>query len=777
MTTPRPEQSTPQTARTRFFLIFTLLGLGIIAGGGAYYRHYEQRYRDEVVRQLSVLGTMKAEELKNWREGQIAIGKTFHNNAAFSALVRHHFDNPGDADTKRRLQNWLDCCQSANQYLNLFLMDTGGVVRLSSNPALPEDVPDLIHYAASLQADAPITFLDFHRDRSEGSVHLALLVPLIDEPDGTRPLGVLALLIDPNTYLFPFLEKWPLPSHSGRTQLVRRDGDEVVYLNTSKAQTNAPLTLRAPLTRTEIPAVKAVLGQVGIVSGKDFHGTPVIADLRSIPDSPWFLVSRMNADEIYESLKKVAWIIGLLVGLLIVGAGGSLSAIWQQLLKSHYRDLLTAERDRESAKREALKTLEQETHNLHAVMTASPIALLVMSEGCQIVYANPAAERIFGQKLGELDHKTCGELLSCTHRRQCPQGCGYSADCAACLVSTAIRDTFSTGLPVIAKEARVIRETNSGMNDFWVRFGTEPVTFNGLKHVVLALDDITARKKTEVEVVGLLQQSERNRLASLSILEDHKRAEDERNKLQARLVQSQRLEAIGTLAGGVAHEINNPIMGITGYTQLILDEAAPDSPISSYAREITKESARVAAIVKNLLSFARQDTQPSRPANVHDIIADTLLLIKTVIRHDEIDLQVDVPANLPALSCRSEQLRQVIMNLLTNARDALNGAYPQRDPRKIIQITARTFDENNRPWIRITVADHGPGIPPEIRDRLFDPFFTTKPSGQGTGLGLSISHGIVREHGGRLWVESETGQGARFHMDLPVSETTPPAKG
>ncbi len=239
-------------------------------------------------------------------------------------------------------------------------------------------------------------------------------------------------------------------------------------------------------------------------------------------------------------------------------------------------------------------------------------------------------------------------------------------------------------------------------------------------------------------------------------------------ELEAQLRQSQKLEAIGTLAGGIAHEINNPVNGIMNYAQLITDELPADHPARKYAGKIMKETDRVALIVRNLLSFARQDKQGRSLSNLNDIINATLSLIQTVIRHDQINLIVEVPPGLPQMVCRSQQIEQVLMNLLTNARDALNEKYPAYHEDKIIRVSAHLFEKNGKSWVRTTVEDHGNGIPAEIRDRIFDPFYTTKPTGKGTGLGLSISHSLIEEHGGRLLLETEVGRYARFHMDLPV---------
>lgn len=203
------------------------------------------------------------------------------------------------------------------------------------------------------------------------------------------------------------------------------------------------------------------------------------------------------------------------------------------------------------------------------------------------------------------------------------------------------------------------------------------------------------------------------------------------------------------------------------YAQLLLDEAAPGSRTAEFAREILHETERVANIVRNLLRFSRKDSEHHSPARMTDLVESTLSLIRTVIRHDQITLTATIP-DLPDLKCRSQQIQQVLMNLMTNARDALNERYPGHHPDKVLSISAGLFEKEGRRWIRLTVEDHGTGIPPEVRARMFDPFFTTKGRDQGTGLGLSISLTIVRDHHGELTVESEPNRFTRMHVDLPV---------
>jgi PAS domain S-box-containing protein len=237
---------------------------------------------------------------------------------------------------------------------------------------------------------------------------------------------------------------------------------------------------------------------------------------------------------------------------------------------------------------------------------------------------------------------------------------------------------------------------------------------------------------------------------------------------EAQLRQRQKLESIGTLAGGVAHEINNPVGIVMNNAELILDDAEPGSDIEQNTQEIIRESKRIAVIVKNLLFFSRQEKESHSPALLADIVESTLSLTRKVFANNQITIEVDIPDDLPKLRCRSQQIQQVLMNLVANARYALNQRYPKYDKNKVIKITAQTFTRDDIAWIRISVEDHGAGISPKIMGRIFDPFFTTKPRDEGTGLGLSISHGIAREHQGELRVESQEGQYTRFHLELRV---------
>lgn len=238
----------------------------------------------------------------------------------------------------------------------------------------------------------------------------------------------------------------------------------------------------------------------------------------------------------------------------------------------------------------------------------------------------------------------------------------------------------------------------------------------------------------------------------------------EQRKKEAQLRHSQKLESIGTLAGGIAHEINNPITSIINFAFLILEDAPAESEIHENASFLVEESKRIANIVSKLLAFARQERQDYSSICLLIIVNDTLALLRKIIEQDQIKILVEVPENLPLIQGNGYQIMQVLINLLTNARDALNARYPDYNEHKIIKIYAQPTKKG----ISLCIEDFGTGIPPDVQKRIFDPFFTTKIQDQGTGLGLYVSHGIIRDHQATMKVESQQGEFTRFTIIFPV---------
>jgi two-component system NtrC family sensor kinase len=239
---------------------------------------------------------------------------------------------------------------------------------------------------------------------------------------------------------------------------------------------------------------------------------------------------------------------------------------------------------------------------------------------------------------------------------------------------------------------------------------------------------------------------------------------------QARLVQSEKLAAVGELVAGVTHELNNPLTAVLLYAQLIQQQDVPPE-LLRLAEKIASEAQRAASIVRGLLDFARQRPPERKLVQINNILEKCLDLVAYELRSNSIQWDAEFFSSLPLTLVDPHQMQQVFINILNNAWQAMSAARKQGLLRVTTGVGPSTFfasraDEPK--MIQIKIQDDGPGIPHDMLSRIFDPFFTTKPEGEGTGLGLSICHGIIAEHGGHIWAESEFGQGATFFIELPI---------
>jgi two-component system sensor kinase FixL len=237
----------------------------------------------------------------------------------------------------------------------------------------------------------------------------------------------------------------------------------------------------------------------------------------------------------------------------------------------------------------------------------------------------------------------------------------------------------------------------------------------------------------------------------------------EQHALMARLALAERLAAIGELAAGIAHEVNNPINAMINCAQLIIDGDTD----KTLCDDIISEGNRVASIVSNLLSFARDQAEQIRPTRVAEVIDRSLALLGRRFQKQGVEILVEEGTDVPAALVRTQQLQQVIMNLIVNARDALLESDAKDE--KLITLHIATRGTGNDRQVELRVRDNGPGIPPEMQSRIFDAFFTTKRGRGGTGLGLSVSREIIEAHGGHLTVESCPGAYTEFCVVLPAA--------
>lgn len=265
-------------------------------------------------------------------------------------------------------------------------------------------------------------------------------------------------------------------------------------------------------------------------------------------------------------------------------------------------------------------------------------------------------------------------------------------------------------------------------------------------------------------------------------VKETKKLEREKNLIQKQLIQSQKMEAVGVLAGGIAHDFNNIIGGILGYASMIQKDYSGDSHLQKSISVIIKTAERAAELTKQLLGFARKGRYETVPIDLNHLLKDSSALLTKTINKQDLDIQIKCDQDLRLVNGDTNQIFQVLVNLGLNASDAIEGYG------KIIFETKNDVAEdpffkkrkklNPENYVRFSVCDTGRGIPDEYIDKIFEPFFTTKDVGEGTGLGLSMIEGIVKNHGGEIYVESGLGEGTTFYIYFPIAkdQSTIPVK-
>jgi C4-dicarboxylate-specific signal transduction histidine kinase len=270
-----------------------------------------------------------------------------------------------------------------------------------------------------------------------------------------------------------------------------------------------------------------------------------------------------------------------------------------------------------------------------------------------------------------------------------------------------------------------------------------------LEHLRDAFHDMVNRLRTAREAIARQIEEERGMRLELE-------------SLQQQVIRQERLAAIGVLVSGIAHELNNPLQTISGFSELLQHDADLDERVRTDLALVHQESARASAIIRNLARFGRQTESTPMPVPLGEVVSSVIELRQRRLAEQGIQLDRDERATRPAHAVFTE-LQQVVLNFLINAEQSVRACAPESR-----RIVVRTFDEAER--VHLEVEDSGPGVAPENETKLFQPFFTTKPVGEGTGLGLSVSYGIVHSLGGEIGYRRGGLGGALFHFSVPTSE-------
>ena len=379
-------------------VIFLTLAVGISTSGYLYYQNQEGYLKKEKQQELAAIIALKIDQIISWRQGHLDYASTIMDDPFLALRVRDFFKGRPQAVLKNQILERLTSLDSF-QYQGLALIDPAGMVRL----AVPASQDKLTPYLQSLTREAmaaqKVIFSDLYRDE-DSKIRLSVLVPLlVIQKDEKVVVGVLLMRIEPYQFLFPLIKTWPTPNLTGETELVRREGNEVVFLNELRHRKNIPLNLRFPLNSPHLVEAAISRGKKDIVEGFDYRGVPVLAALGHIPDSPWFLVAKIDAKEVYAPLKKRSQEMGVLFFALITSAGLILAYFWSNQQSRFYRRQYEVER----ARRALAQRYEYLTRQANDI-------ILVTDQSLRIVEANDRALASYGYDREELLNLHLGDL-------------------------------------------------------------------------------------------------------------------------------------------------------------------------------------------------------------------------------------------------------------------------------------------------------------------------------------------------------------------------------
>ena len=701
----RPDTREKLRTGSPLILLFAVLAAGIIATGYLSYLNYERRFRIETERRLSAIAELKVSDLVRWRKERLGDAGILFKNASFSALVRNFFRQPADPDTRGLLQAWLDKYKTQFDYDRIFLLDAQCVERISA-PETPEPVAaHLLEQAPKILRSDRVTFLDFHRDSPDRPIHLSVLVPILDGGSDRPALGILVLRIDPGKYLYPYINRWPAPSRSAETLLIRRDGNDALYLNELKFRKNTALNLRVPLEKTDVPAVKAALGREGIVEGVDYRGVRVAACVLAVPDSPWFLVARMDSAEAYAPARERLGAMAGLVGALLLGAGMGVGLIWRHQRARFYR-----------AKAQAAEALRESEERMRGALQDSPIVIFSQDKELRYTWiCNPHPGFTIEQVLG----KTDADLLP--------------AEDAATM--TAIkRHVLESGIGT-RKEVR----TTIGDRAFFYDLNVGPLhdAVGNIVGITCSSMEISERKRMESQREAALEE----------VRQKTKELQEKNAELEH-------------FSYAVSHDLKSPLVTLRtflGHLERDLpggDAARVDKDLG-YIRAAADKMDRLLNEILNLSRVGRM-TNPPVESPLQAIVKEALDLVAGRIAGR--GAQVNLTEEPVLLYGDRARLVEVFQNLADNAVKFMGD---QPAPRVEIGV------EQSGAEIALFVRDNGIGIDPRNQPKLFGLFEKLDSGMEGDGIGLALVKRIVEVHGGRIWAESAgPGQGATFRFTL-----------
>ena len=650
---------------------------------------------------------MKVRQVSAWREERIGDAKALQSNPFIVPALIERLNSGRD---RSGIETWMAQLLEAYQYTAASLWDKDYRRRVWLPADTPAQDPDSELVIQAMRTRTAL-LTDLHRDQPTGAAHMSLVVPLLSLPT-SEPIGALVLKIDPARFLYPLIQTWPTASRSAETYLVRREGDDVVYLNELRHQRNTALRLRLPVTRAGLLGARAVLGYEGVLDAVDYRGVPVTAATRIVPGSTWHLVAKMDTEEALAPLRGRTRSSVMFFGLLAVALIAGVLSLWSRREAQAYRQLYDAETERRAIVR----------HFDYLSHYANDIILLLDATG-RIIEANDRAVDSYGYSGDEL------RLMNIADLRE-PEKYGALAQTWA-----RVKEKGAEGLVF---EAEHLRKDGSR---FPVEISARVIEGEGRELRQAIIRDITERKRAEEAVLKLhaeLDQRVRDRTVQLQ----------EANR------------ELESFSYSVSHDLRGPLRGIDGWSLALLEDYRDklDAQACEYLDYIRSDAQRMGQLIDDLLKLSHVSRGHMERGSVDlGAISET---VAARLRERQPKRQVEFAAQ-PGLTAWGDAglLEIALTNLLDNA-----WKFSGKHSAARIEFGRTEVDGRSAFFVR----DNGVGFDMAYAHKLFGAFQRLHKASEfpGTGIGLAIVQRVVHRHGGRVWAESKPGEGTTFYFTL-----------
>ncbi|NWG12718.1 MAG: PAS domain S-box protein [Acidobacteria bacterium] len=702
-------------------LVFLGLSLVISLAGFLIYRSGKVEIKKNIENDLAAIADLKVHLIETWRGERLADASVIRDNQLIAGRIAQWLKKPEDPAFTGSLLIWMVALQRENGYQSVLLLDPSGKPRLGTRSDNLADSCDQECLSAAMHS-RNVVLSDLYRTR-EGRIYLDLYTPLLQENErGAQVIAVMVLRIDPYKFLFPLIQSWPTPSRSAETLIVRQEGNRVLFLNDLRHREGSALTLSAPLQAPQSPSMWVGTMQRGVAEGIDYRGVPVLAAHCPVPGTPWVMVAKVDAEEIYAPIRERARTTFIVVLLLMAVVGTGVSIGWKHQATQFYRKQLESERERQALARQAAESFSQ----LAAIVESSGDGIIGVDLVGAILSWNPGAARMFGYQAEEILRKPFLSLFA-------PARSGAWAGIMQPVKEGNCLHDYETTLLAKNGSVREVSLTISPIRD----------SMGQVVGASTIARDITERKRAEAERAKLLEREQEARQQA----EEASRMKDD-------------------FLATVSHELRTPLNPILGWAYN-LRTGGQDANLLQEGLESIERNARVLSqLVEDLLDVSRIVTGKLKmnvqPVDLQHVIEAAAENFHLAARAKRIEWVLHFDADIPRVAGDPERLQQVFWNLLSNALK-----FTPEGGR--IEVRLRRADSH----VEASITDSGEGIPPDFLPRVFDRFsqadsFVTRKHG-GLGVGLAIVRHLVELHGGTIRAESAgTGRGATFSLQLPV---------